>query len=385
MTQKRMLIMLIACGVVFGSVFGMKWFGNSMMRKYVENMPIPPATVSAGTVREMTWPNILHSVGNLVAVQGTDVSTEAAGIVKSIHFESGQAVEKGDLLVSLESANEQAEYERLQAQAELAQINRKRRRKLFELEAISKSDFDATVAEARASRAAVAAQKAKLEQKQIRAPFSGLLGIRKINVGQFISAGTAIASLQTLDPIDIEFALTEQSVASAQPGLLIDVLVDSLAHQVFSGEVLAVEPRIDENTRSFNLRARLSNPQGQLRAGQFGRVRLKLQGDRRLLVVPSTAINYNSYGASVFLVEDLPEADQATADAQDEPQATQRVVQRFIKIGESRGDFVAVTQGLAAGDVVATSGLLKLRNHQPIFINNQGQPEPQLAPAPENA
>ena len=384
---KRLIIVIVGCVFVFGAIFGMKWFGNKMMNQYVDAMPIPPATISASSVQTMEWDNHLEAVGSLVPVNGTDVTTEAGGIVTAIAFESGQKVEKGARLITIDSSAERGELDRLKAQADLSELNRVRREKLFKLEAISKSDYDAAVSEAAAAKAAVAAQAAKLAQKDIRAPFAGLLGIRRVNVGQYLGAGTAIVTLQSLDPIDIDFTLPEQYIGQAQPGYKVAISVDAYPGQTFSGEVLAVEPRVEEKTRNFGVRARLPNPDMKLRAGQFGRVQLNLPGLRKLLVLPRTAVSYDSYGTSVFVVvkkKEDPSAPkpQAMPGAPSGPTTDLEVEQRFVKVGEARGDFVAVVDGLKIGDQVATSGLLKLRNHQPVIINNDVAPELKLDPKP---
>jgi len=384
---KRMIIMLVLVTVVFGGVFGMKYMGNVMMNKYVDAMPVPAATITAGAVQKMSWDNRLEAIGSFVPVNGTDVTTEAGGIVTAIHFESGQRVQKGDRLVTLDAANERGEYKRLQAQAELAELNRARREKLYKLEAISKSDYDAAVSEANAAKAAVEAQGAKLAQKEIRAPFSGELGIRRVNVGQFINPGSPIVNLQSLDPIDIDLTLPEQYIASVKPGFKVAVRVEAYPELEFAGQILAVEPKIDEATRNFRLRARLPNPDHQLRAGQFGRVRLELPGSREILAIPRTAINYDSYGTSVFVVQKKkvdpnapkPEPMPGMPPA---PQVDFEVAQRFIKVGDARGDFVAVVDGIKEGEQVATSGLLKLRNQQPVIITQEGELKNTLTPKP---
>ena len=388
-TFVRLVVLLLIALVLFGGVFFMKWFGNKMMAQYLENMPMPPATISATEVASMTWDNRLEAVGTLVPVNGAELTTEASGIVQAIHFESGARVDKGALLVSLDTANERGDLKRLQAQAQLAELNRKRREQLFKLEAISKSDYDAAVAEANAAQAAVEAQAGRIAQKEIRAPFAGQLGIRKVNVGQYVAAGTPIVSLQSLDPIDVDFSLPEQYTGVVQPGYQLTVAVDAYPDRQFSGEILAVEPRVDTTTRNFGLRARLPNPELLLRPGQFGRVVLQLPGAREVLAVPRTAVSYNSYGTSVFVVQKKKPAENAAAEAPAAPAAPGQppatdleVVQRFVRIGDSRGDYVAITDGLKAGEQVATSGLLKLRNQQPVIINNDVEPEARLEPKP---
>lgn len=375
---KRMIIMLILAGVVFGAVFGMKWFGNKMMVDYIETMPIPPVTISTATGKSFTWENQVKAIGNLVPVQGADISTDVGGIITELHFESGDRVEKGAPLVTLDSDTERGELRRLQAQAELTKLNLERRQKLYKLEAISKSDLDAVKAEADAALAAVQSQAARIAQKAIRAPFAGQLGIRQVSVGQFVAAGTPVVTLQSLDPIDVDFSLPEQYLAQISTGLPVTVTVEAYPGDVFEGTVLAVEPRVDESTRNVRLRARLANADLKLRAGQFGQVELRLPGEQTVLAVPRTAINYSSYGASVFVVT----GDREAAQKEDGKPLT--VTQRFVRLGAARGDFVAVTEGLEADDEIASSGLLKLRNDQPVVINNEIQPDAELAPTPAN-
>lgn len=375
---KRMIIMLLLAGLVFGAVFGMKWFGNQMMVQYIENMPIPPVTITTANGQDMTWDNETAAVGTLVPVQGADISTEVGGIVTAIHFESGDRVEKGARLVTLDSDTERGELLRLKAQAELAELNRERRQKLFDLEAISKSDYDAAVAEADAAKAAVQSQNARLAQKDLRAPFAGQLGIRQVSVGQFVNAGSPVVTLQSLDPIDVDFALPEQYLSQISAGLPVRVKVEAYPDEVFEGSVLAVEPRVDTGTRNVRLRARLPNPELKLRAGQYGDVMLRLPGSQQVLALPRTAINYSSYGSSVFVVKGDREA------AQQEGGEPLTVTQRFVRLGPARGDFVAIVDGLETTDEVATSGLLKLRNDQPVIINNDISMEPELAPTPPN-
>lgn len=382
--RKRMIIMLLLAGAVFGTIFGAKWFGNMMMEDYLAKAPIPPATISTAKVETMTWDNRLAAIGSFVPVNGTEVTTEAGGIVTAIHFESGARVGKGALLITLDSANEAAELKRLQAQHELTELNRARREKLFGLEAISKSDYDAAASEAEAAKAAVDAQRAKLAQKNIRAPFAGQLGIRRVNLGEYLAPGSAIVTLQSLDPIYFDFSLPEQQLARVESGLRVDVKADAYPGETFSGEVQAVEPQVNEGTRNFRVRARLPNADLRLRGGQFGQVQLSLPGERTLIVVPRTAVNYDSFGTSVFVVqknEDAPPPPEKSMPGAP-PHTDLEVIQRFVKTGDARGDFVAVVEGLQEGEEVATSGLLKLRNEQPVIINNSNVPKPELNPTP---
>ena len=392
-----MTLMLLACALVFGGVFGVRHLLGQKMNEFIDAMPVPPATVSSTRAQPMAWSNRLEAIGTLVAVQGADISTEVGGIVTAIAFESGDKVARGTRLLALDSTSEAAEVRRLRAQAELADLNRARREKLLTTGLIPKSDFDAAVSEASAAHAAVESQAALLAKREIRAPFAGQLGLRRVNVGEYLQPGAAIVTLQALDPIDIDFDLPEQHLGAVAPGYAVQVAVESVANASFDGKVIAVEPRVDAATRNFRLRARLANPGARLKPGQFGRVQLSLPGERQRLVVPRTAISYNSYGTSVFVIVKKKDApDQAKVGARPDarapaapgaegPAADHEAQQRFVKLGEARGDFVAVTDGLTADDEVATSGLLKLHNGQPVIINNQVQPDAKLDPRPSQS
>jgi len=391
---KRLLVVLIGTTVVFGAIFGMKYLGRKGMNAHFDNMPVPPATITSAVAEAMTWENRLEAAGTLVAVQGTEVTTPAGGIVEAIHFESGRTVKEGARLVTLDSANEVGELKRLKAQAELAELNRVRGERLVEQAAISKSEYDGLVAAAHVAAAAVEAQQGKVAQKEIRAPFGGLLGIRRINLGQYVAPGTPIVTLQSLDPIDVDFALPEHHFAAVRQGQTINVAVDSYPGEAFAGRVLAVEPRVTESTRNFGVRARLPNRDHRLRAGMFAHVTLQLPGRADVVAVPRTAINYDPYGNSVFVIQkkEAPPAaagQDAAAPAKGPavaggPPKTDLVVrQRFVRTGDARGDFVVVLEGLQPGEQVATSGLLKLRNDQPVIINNDVRPDATLNPTPE--
>jgi len=383
MTTKRMIIMLVLVGLVFGGVFGMKEFGRRAMVSFLEQMPTPPATVSASEVETMQWNSRLTSVGSLVAENGTNVTNEAPGIVTKIHFQSGDAVEEGELLLELDSDTEAAQLARLEAEAELAALTRKRRERLFELNSVSRAELDEAVSQANVASAAVNAQRALLEQKRIRAPFDGKLGIRRVSIGQFVDVGTPMVALESVDPMEVDFSLPESQLPKVEPGLPAKVRVDAYPDEVFEGEILALESRVDSGTRNFDVRATLPNADGRLRPGQFARVEVDLPGQREVVVVPRTAVKYNSYGSSVFVVQEDPDKGPPPEDPNPRmpPYTDLMVKQRFVELGEARGDFVEVLDGLQQGEKIATTGLLKLRNEIPVIINNEGAPEPKLDPA----
>lgn len=385
MTTRRMIIMLLLVTVVFGGIFGMQYMGRQGMAQYFDNMPVPPATIATTMAEAQSWANEIEAPGSVVARLGTVVTTESAGIVQALHFESGDSVQKGALLLQLDSANERAELARLQAQAELSELKRARLQKLYGLEAISKSDVDAANAEANAAKAAVDAQRAKLSLKDIRAPFSGTLGVQQVNLGQFLNPGQPIANLHALDPVQVDFDLPEQRVGQVEAGLIVRITTEAAGARVFEGKVLAVEPQVDAATRNFRVRALVPNPDHALRPGQFAQVRVALPGAREVVVIPRTAIDYSAYGNAVFVVSKKPDSAAPAAPAMPgAPPATDLVVaQKFVTLGAVRGDFVAVTAGLKAGEQIVSSGLLKLRNGQSVIVNNAVMPTPTQTPKPE--
>lgn len=381
MTIKRMIIMLLFALVVFGGVFGMKEFGRQAMTDFLDKMPTPPATIATTKVATMRWPERLNSVGNLVALNGTDVTTEVPGIVNALPFTSGATVEKGDLILELDADRERAELKRLQAQAELAEITRTRREKLFKLESISRADLDEARSQANVAAAAVDQQRALLAQKRITAPFAGTLGIRRVSVGQYLEPGTAIVSLQSLDPIELRFALPEQALARVQTGHPVEITVDGHDARTFRGEITALEARVTAATRNFDVQAIIQNPDKVLRPGQFARVRVMLPEAREVMVLPRTAIQYNSYGSSVYVVAERDVEPPKEDLGPNAPKFSDlHVLRRFVDVGEARGDFVEVLSGVSVGEEVASAGLLKLSNEQPVFINNEQPLDVELEP-----
>lgn len=378
--NKRMMWMLIGTGIVFGGVFGMKWFGGKMMNQYFDNMPMPASVISSATAKSEVWAASLSGVGSVVASNGADVTTESGGIIAALHFESGARVKKGDLLVSLSAATEQADVQRLQAQANLAKSEFARLERLYKLDAISKSELDRAQADLSAARAGADAQRAKLAQKQIRAPFSGQLGIRQVNVGQYLSAGTPIVSLQAINPVFVDFTLPEQNQAAVEKGQTVTVVVDSQPGRTFSGVISAIEPMMDSKTRNFKVRARFDNADEALRPGLFARASIGLAKTASVVTIPQTSVSYNPYGNSVYVIQSVK------GKAADGKVTDELVVRRrFIKTGETRGDLVVVTDGLKAGEQVATSGLLKLQNDSKVKINNTVQPSASATPTPTDS
>ncbi len=382
--NKRMMWMLVITAVVFGGLFGMKWFGNKMMNQYFDNMSMPAAAVSAAKAESLSWRSTISGVGTVVASQGTRISSESGGLVAKVHFESGAQVKRGDLLVTLSAGSEQADLARLQSQATLAKSELSRLQRLYKLEAISKSELDRAETDFRATQSAADGQRAKLAQKQIRAPFSGQLGIRQVDVGQYLQAGETMVTLQQLDPVYIDFTLPEKDVLLVDVGQSVKVTLDGQNDRVFEGVVSAIEPQVDVQTRNFKVRANVANADRSLRPGQFARAEIALPTVRKVVAVPLTSVSYNPYGNSVYVIVKAPkkaaaEGEKAAAEKAEDELIVRR---RFIKTGEARGDMVEVTEGVNAGDEVATSGLLKLQNDAKVIINNTVMPPSSTNPTP---
>ncbi|MCA0392798.1 MAG: efflux RND transporter periplasmic adaptor subunit [Proteobacteria bacterium] len=381
----RMTLMLVAVVLIFGGVFAIKAVIGAQTNKFFDNMPQPAAAVSSAVVKTERWADDASAVGTFVAVNGTDVTTESGGVVRAIEFEAGQPVRAGDVLVRLNSDNEQATLKALDTSARLAQVQAERWQQLGKDKLVSLDEVQQRVAAAASSQAQAEAQRALIAQKTIRAPFSGELGIRKVNLGQFIAPGSPIVSLQQLDPIYVDFTLPEQRMDTFKPGTPIRASVDALPGQVFEGQVTAIEPRVDPNTRNFTAQATVANPDGVLRPGAFARVAFALGGERDVLVIPQTAVSFNPYGNAVFVITKTARKPGET-DMQGKPLTGDKfiVTQRFIKTGATRGDLIAVTEGLKPGEEIATSGLLKLRNDAEVTINNTVQPSAEAKPQAEN-
>ena len=381
----RWILMLVGVVVVFGGVFFVKGFFAKQTNNFFDNMPQPAVAVSTYDAKTERWSSSGEAVGTFVAVNGTDVTTEAGGVVRSIEFDAGQPVAAGAVLVRLNTANEDATLKALQASAQLARVQADRWQKLSRDQLVSKDDAQQKLTAAATAQAQVEAQRALIAQKTIRAPFSGVLGIRKVNLGQYVAPGAAVVSLQQLDPIYLDFSLPEQEIGKMVVGTRIRASVDALPGQVFEGEVTAIEPQVDANTRNFKVQATLPNPDRAMRPGGFAKVGFDLGGARDVVVIPQTAVSFNPYGNAVFVVSKV-KRKPGEKDMQGKPLTGDKfvVTQRFVKTGATRGDLIAVTDGLKPGEQVVTSGLLKLRNDAEVTINNDVQPSADARPSVEN-
>lgn len=330
---------------------------------------LPPTPVSSTVAVEQEWENTLRAVGSIQAVQGVTLSAELGGTVVEIAVENGARVEKGALLVRLDTSVEGAQLASAEANQKLADLQLDRSKSLLAQNTISQSEFDAAAAAAEAAAAEVANYRAQIAKKSIRAPFAGRVGIRTVNLGQTLSAGAAVIPLQSLDPIFIDFTLPQQRIGKLAVGQSLRVKIDGLS-ETFEGQVTAINPEVDANTRSVRIQGTLANSAEKLRPGMFAEVTLIQSEKRKVVAVPATAVLYAPYGDSVYIVE--------TKDG--------KIIarQQFVRIGGSRGDFVAIEEGVDVGARVVSAGAFKLRNNAAITLDDKMQPEPSLEPKPNN-
>ena len=352
---KRLLIVLVLLALVFGGIFGWKYYTMQQMAAQAAH-PQPPATVASATAREEQWEPTLYAIGNLTALQGVDVANEVSGVVDGVNFESGQKVKKGAVLVKLDDGTDRAELKGLVAQRRLAEVQFERFKKLLAQKSTSRSQYDEAQAKLQSAQAQVEAKQAYIDKKAITAPFGGQVGIRKVDAGQFLAPGTPVVTLQNLDSLYVDFTLPERDIAQVEPGQEVKVTVQAYAERAFTGKISAISPKIESGTRSLQLRATVPNPDHQLRPGMFANVHVQLPTRNKVLTVPRTAITYNPYGDSVFLIVE-----------QDGKKVVQR---RQVDIGTVREGQVEITKGLKAGDEVVRAGQVKLRNGQAVTIDN---------------
>jgi membrane fusion protein (multidrug efflux system) len=323
-----------------------------------------------------TWPLTLSAIGTLAAVQGVTVSADLPGLVERIAFDSGRAVKAGDVLAVLDTRQEQAQLAAIEARRELARVTLARVQALLEEKVISKAEYDRATAEAQQTEAQLGEIRAVIERKTIRAPFSGVLGIRQVNLGQYLAGGDALVTLQSLNPIYVNFGVPQQSAGLVSAGRTVRITTENIGGVEWSGRVTALDSMVDESTRNIQVQATLANAGGTLRPGMFVQVEVVLGAGEQVVVLPASAISYAPYGDSVFIVTDMKTEDG---------RAYRGVKQQLVKVGRSRGDQVAVLSGVSPGDEVVTSGLFKLRNGAAVQINNSVQPANSPAPTPGNS
>ena len=369
-----MLIVLVLIAVIIG---GLAYFKTRQIQAAIKTSSFqpPPEAVTTLVAKQETWPATFSIVGTMAAVHGVTVSADLPGTVDTINFDSGRPVQKGQILVELDTRQEKAQLASTGAQRDLAKINHARFQQLVSEGVISRQDYDKAVADQKATEANVGEIQATIDRKTIRAPFSGVLGIRQVNPGQYLAAGGAIVSLQSIDPIYVNFNVPQQLTAQMKPGQIVHLTSDSLPGLAFTGRVNAVDSVVDEATRNIQVQATVSNPGGKLRPGMFVEVGVGVGKDRSVIPLPASAINYAPFGDSVYIVDDVKGPDGKTFRG---------VRQQFVKVEGSRGDQVAIVSGLKPGDEVVTSGVFKLRNGAAVAVNNKVQPGNSPAPKVED-
>ena len=365
--------MLIGVAILFGLVFCWIALKTFFIKRYFASLQHPVFTVSTMKVDSLIWHPKLKAVGSLRAKVGVNVTTELPGMVQDIHFTPGEEVTKGELLVQLNAGTELGQLHALQAQVELAKITYQRDKAQFNVHAISKQTVDTDEWNLKNLQAQVEQQTATVNKKTIRAPFSGQLGINNINPGQFLNVGDTITTLQALDPLYADFSLPQQALAKLKLGQQINLVTDTFPNQTFAGKITTIQPAVDIATRNVQVEATIPNPQFKLKPGMFAQVDVYSEKSQKYITVPQSAISFNPYGDIAFVVKDSGKKDKKN-------QPLLSVMQVFVTVGDTRGDQVAILKGLHEGEVIVTSGQLKLKNGSDIVINNTVQPSNEAEP-----
>jgi len=413
-TTKRMIIMIVLVLLLIGAIVGVKVF--MIMRMMAGMKPPPPSVVSTAKAKFEEWQPALNAVGTLRAVRGADLALDIAGLVTKVNLKSGDEVKEGQVLLQLRDSEDVAQLNQLQAAAALANVTYDRAKQQLTAQAISKADYDAAAADLKAKQAAVQQQQVNVSKKQLRAPFAGRAGIITVNPGAYLNSGTTIVTVQQLDPIFVDFHLPQRNLAELKVGQKVTLKLDAFKGKTFEGTLSAISPKVDNDTRNVQIEASVPNPDRLLTPGMFADVSVDVGSEERHLTLPQTAVVYNPYGETVYLVKKKADFDKAQADnkaANGDPKAAdakadpkkadakdakkddkkdaknavpadQLVVQQtFVTTGGTRGDQVAIVKGLNEGDEVVTSGQVKLKSGSPITIDNSVQPANSPNPTPQ--
>jgi membrane fusion protein (multidrug efflux system) len=372
---KRLILMLGVMAVLL-TALGFVKFRQIESAVQAGGFQPPPEAVTSVVAHREQWPANMNVIGTVEAMHGVMVSADLPGTVARINFDSGKPVREGEVLVELDTRQERAQLASLEAQRDLARVNFGRMQELVNAGVISRMDYDQATAQQKATEANVAEIRATIERKTIRAPFSGILGIRKVNLGQYLPAGSPVVSNQSLNPIYVNMGVPQQAEAHVRVGQKLDVTAEDVAGKVFTGTVTAIDSEVDQTTRNIQVQATLSNPEGKLRPGMFVQVELAVGASHPVIALPASAINYAPYGDTVYVITDLKDP---------KGQTYRGVRQQFVKVEGSRGDQVAVVSGLNPGDEVVSSGVFKLRNGAAVQVNNKVQPGNSPAPKPEDS
>lgn len=376
-TTKSVWKVIAGLVTLFLIIAGIKAWQIMTLISSGKKMVPPPMTVTSAEVKKGDWQPMLSAVGSISPVQGAMISAELAGTVAEIDFLSGALVKKGDVLLKLDASAEQAQMRSAEADAELAKKDFERAQDLATRKVISAAELDTAQSKYTQKKAAVENMQSAIDKKQIHAPFDGVAGIRAVNPGQMVKAGDPLVSLQALDKVFVDFSLPQQQLAEIKPDLPVKVTTDALPDREFEGKLTAVNPAVDAATRNLSLQATLENTDHALRAGMFARVKVLLPRKNETLFVPSTAVSYAPYGNSVFVIE--KKTDEKTK------QENLVIRQAFIRTGETRGDFVAITEGVKASEQVVSTGVFKLRNGMNVVVDNKLAPKAEFAPKPSDS
>lgn len=374
---KKILLAVVGVALVVGAIVYIKLGQFTAMGKAAQEMVMPPTTVTATTVADSQWEQVISATATVVPVQGVTVSAEVGGRVKRIGFESGSEVEAGDVLLELDTSSEQAQLAAAQAAAALAKADLARVRKLGKRDLASVDAVDRAEAQVKETVAKVGVVRAQIAKKTVRAPFAGRLGLRLVNLGQILSEGDPVVTLQTADPVYVDFSVPQNQLARIGEGMKVRARSDAAPGETFPGKIIALNPEVDARTRNVRVRAQVANADEKLRAGMFVNIEVVLPDTRSVLPVPATAILYATFGDSVFVVDE--KKDEKSGE-------TELVLrQQFVRLGKTQGDYVDVTEGLKSGERVVTSGVFKLRSGAKVVIDNTLAPKAELDPTPENS
>jgi membrane fusion protein, multidrug efflux system len=373
---KRMLVMLTLTLLFVGALGFVKFKQIQTAIAQGAAYQPPPEAVTTIIAAAEQWPSTINAIGTMAAVRGVTVSADLPGIVDQILFESGQAVREGQTLAILDTRQEQAQMAAAEAQRVLARLNFNRMQELLDQRVISKAEYDSATAQSRETEARVGEIRAAIERKTIRAPFSGILGIRQVNKGQYLAGGDPLVALQSLNPIYVNFGVPQQAIGQVRVGRGVRITTESLGNVGFDGRVTAIDSVVDSTTRNIQVQATLSNPDGKLRPGMFVQTEMALGANQPVIALPASAISYAPYGDSVFIVSDMKD---------DKGHTYRGVRQQIVRLGPARGDQIAVVSGIKSGDEIVTSGLFKLRNGAAVEVNNKVKPGNNSAPKPENS
>jgi membrane fusion protein (multidrug efflux system) len=374
--KKPMIIMLISVGILFGAIFGFHAFQKIMIKRFMAKNQAPVVTVSTMKVDSSLWQQQMTFAGSVRAIRGVDVTTELAGMVQTIYFKPGTNVTAGQILVQLNADTETAQLHALQATANLDKIVYLRDKAQFAINAVSKATLDTDSGNLQSQQAQVAEQAATVIKKTIRAPFTGRLGISLINPGQFLNPGDKIVTLQTIDPIYVDFYAPQQELVHLGVGQIVTITTDTYPGQILTGKITTVNPLVDVATRNVEVEVTVANPKYELVPGMFASVNVQVGEPQPYLTLPQTAVSFNSYGEIIYIIT------QAGKDDKGHPILTAH--QTFVTTGKTRGEQIAILTGLKAGDLVVTSGQLKLKNGSRVTINNSVVPSDNPTPIIDN-